>query len=64
MKLSRRRFLQAGSATLLLPLLESDSQSSETDAQFIFFVVKPMGSHKGMKTMMRSIGSGRVKRVQ
>lgn len=37
MKLSRRRFLQAGSASLLLPLLESDSKGSEDPPVFTFF---------------------------
>ncbi len=47
MKLSRRRFLQAGSATLLLPLLESDSNGSETDSQFIFFCRQANGVTQG-----------------
>ena len=47
MNLSRRRFLKAGSATLLLPLLESDSSSSETDSQFIFFCRQANGVTQG-----------------
>ena len=47
MKLSRRRFLQAGSATLLLPLLEADSNGSEDNAEFIFFCRQGNGVTQG-----------------
>lgn len=47
MKLSRRRFLTAGSATLLLPMLESDSRGSESDSQFIFFCRQANGVTQG-----------------
>ena len=43
MKLSRRRFLQAGSATLLLPFLESDSDGSPENAELSSSVVKETG---------------------
>ena len=47
MKLSRRRFLQAGSATLLLPLLESDTRAKEEPASFIFFCRQGNGVTQG-----------------
>lgn len=47
MKLSRRRFLQAGSATLLLPFLESDSNGSTENAEFIFFCRQGNGVTQG-----------------
>ena len=47
MKVSRRRFLQAGSATLLLPFLESDSRGSSDNAEFIFFLRQGNGVTQG-----------------
>lgn len=47
MNLSRRRFLQAGSATLLLPLLESDTRANEESASFIFFCRQANGVTQG-----------------
>lgn len=47
MKLSRRRFLQAGSATLLLPLLESDTEANPDEASFIFFCRQANGVTQG-----------------
>lgn len=47
MKLSRRRFLKAGAATLFLPQLESDSRGSDTESQFIFFCRQGNGVTQG-----------------
>ena len=47
MNISRRRFLQAGSATLLLPLLESDGHSQEQMSEFIFFCRQGNGVTQG-----------------
>jgi hypothetical protein len=47
MNLSRRRFLQAGSATLFLPLLESDGRANEEHASFIFFCRQANGVTQG-----------------
>ena len=47
MKLSRRRFLQAGSATLLLPFLESDTRANEEPASFMFFFRQGNGVTQG-----------------
>ena len=47
MKINRRRFLQAGSATILLPLLEADTHGEEENAQFAFFCRQGNGVTQG-----------------
>ena len=47
MKVNRRRFLQAGSALLALPLLESDSNGQEEGPVFTFFCRQANGVTQG-----------------
>jgi hypothetical protein len=47
MKISRRRFLQAGSATLLLPFLESDAKGQDEQPVFTFFCRQANGVTQG-----------------